>query len=317
MTNVVGNSGSQSFIVPYSSRTFYLYNNALLLAQTTVVANLAAGCTWTGSICAAPSGTLTSSANSCTIPSGGSTCTIPFTWSTSNPIGTSAVTQDGVGTVATGNSGSSVSFTIPYSSALFRLYNNANELANKSVTSSCISGTSWVASSGICMGPPVVTVTESPSVIEYGGTTVISWSSTNSTSCYSAGGGGSGTSGSFTTPPLYTNTVYTVTCTGPGGTASGSSGSNGTTISVKPNVVFTSVPKLLISRRPATLTWTSNYATSCVGTNFSTGSGSPTAGSKIVSSISTVSYIVTCTGPGGTTAKTLKVPTTKIKVKES
>ncbi len=33
MTTVTGNSGSQSFGVPYSSQTFYLYNNATLLAK--------------------------------------------------------------------------------------------------------------------------------------------------------------------------------------------------------------------------------------------------------------------------------------------
>ncbi|KKR40267.1 MAG: Cell wall surface anchor family protein, partial [Parcubacteria group bacterium GW2011_GWC1_40_11] len=56
--NVSGNSGSQSFAVPYSSRTFYLYNNAKSLVPTspngtgvTVTSSCVAGTTWTSGAC--------------------------------------------------------------------------------------------------------------------------------------------------------------------------------------------------------------------------------------------------------------------------
>jgi len=45
--------------------------------------------------------------------------------------------------VATGNNGGPLSVTIPYSSRVFYLYNNQQELANKTVSSSCVSGTTW------------------------------------------------------------------------------------------------------------------------------------------------------------------------------
>jgi len=46
MIDVNGNSGNQSFIVPYSSRIFYLYNNSQLLGQTTVTSSCISGTVW-------------------------------------------------------------------------------------------------------------------------------------------------------------------------------------------------------------------------------------------------------------------------------
>src|SRR3989344_3467514 len=46
-----GNSSSASFAIPFGSKTFYLYNNAILLDQKTVSANCSSGKTWNGNIC--------------------------------------------------------------------------------------------------------------------------------------------------------------------------------------------------------------------------------------------------------------------------
>lgn len=51
---------------------------------------------------------------------------------------------------------------------------------------------------------------------------------------------------------------------------------------------------------PITLTWSSSYATTCTGTNFSTGGA--TAGTATVTPTQTTTYTLTCTGSGGTTA---------------
>jgi hypothetical protein len=50
----------------------------------------------------------------------------------------------------------------------------------------------------------------------------------------------------------------------------------------------------------STLTWASINATSCTGTNFSTGGA--TSGAIMVSPTITTNYSVTCTGPGGTSS---------------
>jgi hypothetical protein len=145
MANVNGNSGSQSFAVPYSSRIFYLYNNAQLLAQNFATATCISGTAWNGSICTSAtttmSGTLTPAFPSCAIASGASSCNINLTWTTTNPQGTSAVTATGMANV-NGNSGSQ-SFAVPYSSRIFNLYNNAQLLAQSPATATCILGTTW------------------------------------------------------------------------------------------------------------------------------------------------------------------------------
>ena len=59
-----------------------------------------------------------------------------------------------------------------------------------------------------------------PHIIRSGSSAFITWSSTNSTSCSASTSssnnlGGTGTTGSFQTGPLTTNTTYTITCVGP------------------------------------------------------------------------------------------------------
>lgn len=73
---------------------------------------------------------------------------------------------------------------------------------------------------------PTVSIGVSPSSVQYGNTTNISWSSQNATSCTATSGAGfstgGGTSGSDGSDPLTADESFTVTCTGPGGTASDS-----------------------------------------------------------------------------------------------
>src|SRR5437870_205613 len=153
-TVATGNSGSTSASVPYSSRTFYLYNNSQLLATSVASSSCASGTAWNGSTCQAPiSGTLTPSAPSCSIAAGASSCSVTLSWTTTNPVGTSAVTSNYPSantTVATGNSGST-SASVPYSSRTFYLYNDSQLLATSVASSSCASGTNWNGST--CQAP--------------------------------------------------------------------------------------------------------------------------------------------------------------------
>jgi hypothetical protein len=67
---------------------------------------------------------------------------------------------------------------------------------------------------------PSVTLDVSPAFITVGGTAVLSWSSSNATSCTAAGqwSGARATSGSVTVAPgTPGNFTYSLTCTGPGG----------------------------------------------------------------------------------------------------
>jgi len=73
------------------------------------------------------------------------------------------------------------------------------------------------------INPPTVTLTANPSVINQGESSVLSWSSTNATTCLASGGwsGNKSLSGNETVAPPVT-TTYSITCTGAGGSATDS-----------------------------------------------------------------------------------------------
>lgn len=95
-------------------------------------------------------GTLNPSSSSCVISVGASSCVSgTLTWTTTNPQGTSSVTNNGTATPSapTGNNSSST-FTVPYLSAFsgvttFYLYNNSVLLAQATVTTSCAGTSTW------------------------------------------------------------------------------------------------------------------------------------------------------------------------------
>jgi len=64
---------------------------------------------------------------------------------------------------------------------------------------------------------PVVTLSASPTHVNSGGTTTLTWSTQNATSCTASGGwtGSQALSGTFTTSALTTATTFTLTCAGP------------------------------------------------------------------------------------------------------
>ena len=95
---------------------------------------------------------------------------------------------------------------------------------------SCSGGGSSSLATANNPGKPTVSVTAATSLIAYNTSTIVTWSSTNSSSCSSSVG--KGTEGSFNTGPLTASNTYTVLCTGAGGSASGS-----VTISVAPSVI--------------------------------------------------------------------------------
>jgi len=215
MTSVNGNSGSQAFTVPFNSRTFYLYNSSVLLAQASATSSCTAGTSWNGTKCAAPSGTIT--ASNCTIAQGASSCNTNLVWSTTDPIGTSAVTTPTGITVATANASAGTSYVVPYPSRIFYLYNNAVELKNVTATASCINGTTW---DGAKCAPIIITFTSASLDIAYNTTTTLNWSVANATTCTASGGwsGARATSGSVSTGNLASLTTFTLSCTGLNGT---------------------------------------------------------------------------------------------------
>ncbi len=164
------------------------------------------------------------SSSSCTIPSGSNSCNVALSWSTVNPVGTSAVTSSYPSantTVFTGNSGVNQSVLIPYSSRDFYLYNSGVLLGQTTITSSCASGTYWTGSMCLTIPPPspTTTITATPSTIAKGASSTITWSSANADTCVGTNfNTGGATSGSVSVSPT-TTTTYSMVCTGAGGQA--------------------------------------------------------------------------------------------------
>lgn len=216
------------------------------------------------------SGTLTPAIQSCVINAGSSSCTINFSWNTINPIATSAVTKPVNVTVATGNSGSTIPFSVKYNTETFYLYNNAVLLAQSTVSSSCISGSVWNGS--ICGA--VVNGNWS------------GWSSWGSCSVSACGQTGTHNRTRACNNPIPQNggancvgsSIETEDCSTPACTVSN--------INVNPAIISTG--------QSSTLSWSSVSATSCTGTNFSTGGA--TAGSVVVKPNSTTTYTINCNG---------------------
>ncbi len=139
--------------------------------------------------CDVMSGTIT--ANNCTIASGGSSCSSSISWSTTNPVSTSAVTTPTNITVGSGNN-SSASYTVSYGSRSFFLYNNGVLLGSDSATASCVSGTTWDGAKCVTSTPPPSCSNGAdnyPVCTTTGGGTICLNGATNPPVCTTTGGG--------------------------------------------------------------------------------------------------------------------------------
>ncbi len=190
-----------------------------------------------------------------------------------------------------------------------------------------------VYSASVASPPPTVDITckqgsffqNGPCTVYSSGTTKLKWTSGNVTtdSCYlykdgspiaqfdSYGGSGYST-GNLYNPPAGTYT-YTVTCAGPGAPYTVSD-------SVVINVIAYPTADLqcdsldscaITSGSSSTLSWTSSYADSCtidnsINTNNAT-SGSASTGVLTNPSTPSITYTLTCVGPGGTATDTAQV----------
>jgi hypothetical protein len=201
----------------------------------------------TSKLDAQTTGTIT--APSCIIPLGQSFCMSSLSWYTapfvpyiSNSIfvtmgdtGTIATADNSTGTSPCTASNPCISAPITYPSVVFRLYYTyyANEfdpgspvlISQATATATCASGSTWNGS--ICAGPSssiVVTVYATPTKVAYGGTSKITWTSTNATSCTRNDTGKilTDTAGNlitsdlingFNVGPLYSPTTFNITCT--------------------------------------------------------------------------------------------------------
>ena len=154
---------------------------------------------------------------------------------------------------------------------------------------------------------PTVSLSATPTNVSSGGSAMLSWSSTNASSCTASGGwsGSEPTNGSASTGALSATTTYALSCSGPGGSASQS-----VTVSVStpaPAVSLSASPTGVSSGGSAMLSWSSSNASSCTASGAWSGS-KPTNGSASTGALSaTTTYALSCSGPGGSASQSVTV----------
>lgn len=183
-TGTSGSSKKSSVVYGTNLTTLTILTGGAVLDTETVSGSCDASSTWdTGTgkcvglcqngannppACDDPGTTMTGILNaspiSCLIATGASTCTTHLSWSTTNPVGTSAVTRDGTpGNLYTGNDNADQITNVPFDidgAIVYRLYNNALELDATSVNVACAAGGSdrWDTTNSMCADPTVVSV---------------------------------------------------------------------------------------------------------------------------------------------------------------
>ncbi len=155
---------------------------------------------------------------------------------------------------------------------------------------------------------PTASLAANPSPVAYNGSSTLTWSSTNATSCTASGdwSGNKAISGNQTVGSLTTTSTFILTCTGAGGSAGQS-----VTVTVDPpplpSVLLGANPTTVNSGSPSTLSWSSSEATSCSAGGAWSGS-KPLSGSQSTGPLTqTSTFTLTCTGPGGSTNRPVTV----------
>ena len=175
-----------------------------------------------------------------------------------------------------------------------------------SLTCSGPGGTSPAAAASVTVNPlpaaPTASVSASPSSVATGGSSTLTWSSTNATSCTASGGwsGSLAASGSRSTGPLTAATVYSLVCAGAGGTSTPASAT--VTILPIPTATLSAAPTAVSAGGTSTLTWSSTNATSCAASGGWTGSLAASGTQSTGAVNAATMYSLICTGAGGTSA---------------
>jgi|GEM_PF-3072145 len=156
----------------------------------------------------------------------------------------------------------------------------------------------------ITVGQPAPTATFSaaPTSVASGGSSTLTWTTTNATSVSIDNGIGSKpVNGNVTVNPTST-TTYTLTANGPGGSVT----KNATvTVVPAPTVSFSAFPSTITPGQSSQLTWSTSGASSV---SIDNGLGAqPLSGSTNISPTQSTTYTLTATGTGGTTTRQVTV----------
>ena len=161
------------------------------------------------------------------------------------------------GTIASGNSVTAYQFPSVTSPTTC-----ASVSETRVCTNGSLSGSFTNQSCSVTGSAPTALLSANPTTIDSGESSTLTWSSTNATSCTSAGGFSTGgaTSGNASTGALTATQNYQISCSGPGGSAL----SNIATVTViQPQATITASPGRVRSGTTSTISWSANNVTSC------------------------------------------------------
>jgi len=153
---------------------------------------------------------------------------------------------------------------------------------------------------------PTVSFSASPSQIPSGTSSTLTWASSNATGCTAsnAWSGPRPPSGTATVMPSTTAT-YSLSCTGAGG--AGAASTTVTVVPPVPTVTLTAMPPAIVEGQSSSLNWTSSYASSCTASGGWTGGKGTSGGPLVVKPAQNTTYVLTCTGNGGTASSSLEI----------
>lgn len=212
---------------------------------------------------------------------------------------------------AGGTANATVSYTFPASDAgmirYMRICADKNWAGDSGSVTESNEGNNcgpWTAitlssSSGPGGSTPTATLSANPLTIRTGQTSMLSWNSTNATSCTGVGFTAGGASGNATVGPFATPGTrnYQVTCSGSGGT---SPAANASVTVISPNATISANPQR-VSPAPdniAVITWSSQEVTSCAVSGPGLSSSLQSGSKSVVISAQSV-YTIACQSDEG------------------
>ncbi len=156
---------------------------------------------------------------------------------------------------------------------------------------------------------PTVNLTASPTSVALNGSSTLSWTTTNASSCTASGGiagwpGTKSTSGSQSVSPIGAATTFTLACTGTGGTTS-----RNVSIAIvsPPSVTLSANPTTVASGARTTLTWSSSGASTCSASGGWSGAKTTSGTEQSAALSANATFTLDCTGTGGTTRQSVPV----------
>ena len=290
-----GNSGSQSVSIPWNSRTFYLYNNGILLDQASATASCVSGTSWNGNVCSPiiSNPTVNLTADNSNVNYNGATY---VRWTSQNAISCTASggtngwagSKTTGGNFYTGNLTNTTTYNITCTNGAGGTTGGS---ANDSVT----------VTVGNQPQIPTVRLTANPTSIQSGSNSTLSWTSTNATSCFAYWTQSTATNGSGIVVPTST-TTYNITCTNNIGQSASDSVIVYVTQIPNPTVNLTADNSNVNYNGATYVRWTSQNAISCTASGGTNGwAGSKTTGGNFYTGnlTNTTTYNITCTNGAG------------------